>query len=288
MNTSRYYQESGAASPAGILMTFGARIAAALVLGALYGILSFINPFVYVNFLGAIFLGVGVGMAVGKSAGWGSVRNTKIIMAAGALAGVLTLYAAWVGWLFAGTEFTEIIARPGDIFATMGFLGEVGVYEIFGFAPTGGVLYAIWGIEAAIIVGSTFLNTLGNTGRQPYCEECEDWTHEEIVTDRLEVVRNPGALIKALEAHDMTAVTDLAMVSAGNDRRTKVSLHKCNGCSGSKYLTVDGIEISYDNDGDASVDETPLVENLVLTNSDYATLQEWKQGLLVADLGVKE
>lgn len=279
-NTDRYYQESGSLNANGALATVAATVLSAAVLGLLYGIISFVNPLIYVNFLGAIFMGIGIALVIGKVGYWGKVRNSKVIMVTGLLAGIVSLYAAWVGWLFALTEFGMWILNPVDMLSLMEVLSIEGIYEIFGFAPTGGTLYAIWGVEAVIILGGTFLNAQGSVGRQPYCEECEDWTNEQILLQSLTPVSNRSSFISALERHDFQPLMGLEVTSNVREHRTRVSVHRCSGCSGSKYLSVDAVQLKWDDDGKPSEEVNPIVDNLILSSSEYADLLEWQKKML--------
>ncbi len=278
-NTDRYYQESGAISPVGIITVAGASIVAAALLGAVYGYAIYFIPLVYLNFFICLFFGIGVGKVVGMAGFWGKIRNTKLMMGMSLFAGVLAWYFGWLFWLHAFSDFETFMWQPGEVYQMTSLFSMLGIYEIFGWTPTGAALYIIWAIEAIIIIGGAFLNGLGSLGRQPYCESCDDWTKESVVSSRLEPVLSPREMISKLEQHDMSAVTDLKLANDGDMVRTKVNIHKCAGCSSSKYLSVDQIVLSYDDDGKVKEDENTIVENLVLSSSDYASLQDWRKTL---------
>jgi hypothetical protein len=279
MNPDRYYQESGSVSPMGVLSLVGVGTICAAVLGFVYGYAIFYIPLIYLNFFITLFFGIGMGAALGKAGFWGKVRNTKVMIAAGVFFGVLAWYVGWVAWIHAWNGQPLADLTPPVVLNTMVVLSYTGAYEIFGWTPTGFALYAIWFIEAAMIIGGAFLVALVALGRKPFCEECDDWTHESVVSSRLQPIANPKELISSLEQHDMSVLTNLQLVDHNDVLRTKVSFHKCDGCGGSKYLTVDQITVSFDDEGKAEEEVDDIVENLLLSSSDYATIQDWRKTL---------
>ncbi|MEM6771097.1 MAG: hypothetical protein AAF597_10970 [Bacteroidota bacterium] len=279
-NPERYYQESGAINGIGVITLLGIGLVAAAVLGAVYGYATYYIPLIYLNFFICLFFGIGVGKAVGKASIWGKVRNSKAMMGISLIIGLAAWYFAWVFWLNAFSEHESFMWNPAEIYSMTSLFAMLGIYEIFGWTPTGVALYVIWAIEAVIIIGGTFLSALGAMGRQPFCEESGDWTQESIVSSRLEPVVNPQDMITRLESHDMGPVTDLKLVDHNDRVRTKVTLYASKDSSmGSKYLTVDQVVVSYDDEGKAEENETAIVENLILNSGDYATLQEWRKTL---------
>lgn len=284
INSERYYQSSGDVNVSGAITVAGLGLMTAIVLGFVYGIVAYYNPFVYLSFLGAWFLGVGLGWAVTKTAVYGKLHNNKVTLAISALVGLVGVYAAWVGWLYVLNDYDYLTLNPVEILNFIQIAALLGVYEIFGWTPTGFALYAIWGIEAAIIIGGTVLNVMGGMNREPYCEDCGEWTKTEVITSSVEVVRNPGALIKALEARDMSALTNLQYNNLSVQRRTDVLVHQCKNCSGPKYLSVHAVELSYDDDGTASEDRTAIVENLIISTSEYDTIKNWAHKLMTDGL----
>jgi len=278
-NPDMYYQESGTLSAKGILYTLGAGVVGAAVLGAVYAYASYYIPFIYLNLILCVVLGVGVGWLVGKASYLGEVRNQNFLMAVAVGCGLLAMYFAWIFWLYAWTDQELLSYNPGGIFDMMGLISVTGIWSIFGATPTGFGLYAIWIIEALIVIIAALLLALGSSGREPYCEDCENWTKETNLTKRVEPITNPAALISSLEQRDMSVLTAMNAVPLTDNHRTKIDLVKCPNCSNAHYLTVEAIEASYDDDGKLTENETTIVENIKLNQESYDQVKRWGEVL---------
>lgn len=274
-NPERYYQSSGDVNVSGAITVAGLGLIAAIVLGFIYGIVAYYNPFVYLSFLGAWFLGVGLGMVVTKAAVFGKLHNIKVTLGIGVLVGLVGLYAAWVGWLYVLNDYEYLMLNPLEILNFIQLAALLGVYEIFGWTPTGFALYAIWGIEAAIIIGGTVLNVMGGVNREPYCEDCGEWTKTEIITTRAKRITDHAKTVRALEAHDMSVLTGQALHNTTKALRADVLVHQCKTCSGPRYLSVHNVEVSYDDDGNAEEERGAIVSNLIINSSDYDEIKRW-------------
>jgi hypothetical protein len=282
INAEMYYQESGKANAQGIAMVVGGGLAAAALLGAIYAYASFYIPLIYLNVLLTVFFGVGLGWVLGKAAYHGKVRNANLMMAAAALIGLVGIYVAWVFWVHAFTEQEILSFAPGDVTDMMSLLSFTGVWSIFGWTPSGFALYAIWAIEALIVIIAAVVLAVGASGRQPFCEECDNWTEETLVSNHLAPIQNPAELIRLLESRDMSGITNLENIDESDLQRTKVELLKCPGCGNAHFLTVEHIEVTFDNDGKPSDEEVVIVENLKLNRDSYQQLKDWKAGLATA------
>ena len=279
LKSDLYYVESGQVNPVGALTFLGLGALAALGLGAAYAYLSFYIPLVYVNLIIAGGFGFALGWVAAKIAKMAKVRNASVLLGGGFLIGLLGLYFAWVFWIHAFSEFSMLSFNPGDIFNIMQLLGITGVWEIFGSTPTGGMLYLIWALEAIIIIGVCVVVTKAFFTRQPYCEDCNTWTEEMVISDRIEPIAEPKAFIQRLEAKDFTALTSLERVAADFPVRTKVEISDCPDCNGNAYLTVELVKVTVDDEGKTSTNLIPLVENLKISHSDYMMLKDWRKDL---------
>jgi hypothetical protein len=281
-NPDMYYQESGNVDLKGILIVAVVGAVTAALLGAIYGYVSYYIPLIYFNFFITLFFGIGVGFALGKASLWGSIRNTKFMLAAGLFFGVLAIYFGWVSWFHAVSEQSLLMFGPGEILQSMEGIASFGAWSIFGWTPTGTALYIIWAIEAIMVIGGTTLLAMGGGGREPYCEDCDAWTASEVLPGHFSAIEDPIALISGLESRDMSLLTKLEKVEPTELHRTKVELVKCGTCRNSHYLTVEHVEASFDDDGKMKEDETPIVENLKLNNDSYDQIKRWSEGLATA------
>ncbi len=139
-----YYRQSGrfnSTAPLGILIP---GVIVALIAGAVYGAAVFLIPFIYINFLLTFALGGVIGWVVYKLSVSQHVRNAKLALLFGFLAGLAAEYAAFVGWVFAISEWEYFAIWPADLWLAVTALGENGVWTLFGGDPVSGLwLYAV-------------------------------------------------------------------------------------------------------------------------------------------------
>src|SRR5579864_5250362 len=148
MQQGKYFKHSGAFGPLGLvyMLLFGAL--GAVLLGAVYGYGDFYIPIVFLNIVLVVVFGSCVGLCVSKSAKLGKVRNPKLILAVGVLAGVLAEYIGWVSWIYAYTKQEVFLIWPQDLWAAIQVVNADGAWSTFDYKPTGVELYIVWAVEA--------------------------------------------------------------------------------------------------------------------------------------------
>lgn len=286
INKERYYQPNGDLNITGVITTLGLGVLAAVLLGFVYGIVAFYNPLIYLGFLGAWFSSIGLAWVVNKAAVTSKQHTPMVTIVIGAVVGLVAIYAAWVGWLYAMSEYSALLLNPADIFFFMSLFAEEGIYEIFGWVPKGAALYGIWGLEALIIVGGTVFQVIGGVDRRPYCDSCDQWTTSEVITTNAKKIGVISKAVGALERRDMSALTDLKFTDGKYGQFSQVLVNQCKSCGGPKYLWVQNVEVSFDDDGNQEVAATTVVENLIISNSEYDELKQWAAKLLEEGLSM--
>lgn len=274
-----YYKESGRVGIPGIIMMPLAGILSSLLLGVVYGYAIYYIPFIYLNFFITAFYGGIVGVLVGKAGYLGKVRNTKVILIMGVLFGVVAEYIGWTFWIHALSEQELLIFDPGEMFLIISELADGGIWSIFGWTPTGGALYAIWVIEALIIIICATLAALYGRGDQPFCEACEKWSDSKILTNKLEPINNPDGFKQAMEKGNFEELTNLKNVGLEDLRRSKVELFTCSNCRDLHHMSVYQITVSVDEKGKADEDEQAIVENLIISRSHTEEFKKWGENL---------
>jgi hypothetical protein len=82
----------------------------------------------------------------------------------------------WLNALFsrAGVEsaLLPILLSPAAVLHLIAEVNAVGAWSIGGSTPTGGALWSVWGIEAALFGGVALFGTALMFADTPYCEEC--------------------------------------------------------------------------------------------------------------------
>lgn len=263
MFPSTHYQHSGKAPLGGILLTVVGGGIAGVLLGAIYGVLIYYIPFVYINAIITFILGGALAYSVGICAKLGKIRNAGVVTGLGLLVAVVAYYVHWVLWIerMSGTQLVD----PGQIWAFAATLNALGPWSIFGWTPTGFALWAIWGIEALIIVGMGSLGAHGPIDI-PFCEATGQWTKETVVPKHFQPIgdaqtlESPQSVLHSLQPADEAAseYTEVAVATAEGSELRCVSLNQ--------------VTVEVDKDGKAEAKKTELVRNMLLDRSSFEQL----------------
>ena len=152
-DAGKYYAHSGKFGLMGPIYMLVMGTVGSLVLSAVYGYAIYYIPFIYLNFLITLGFGACVGFLVGYGGKLGKVRNPGMLLIFGLAFGMFAEYAGWVSWIFALSKQQALALQPLDIWAVVMLVGQEGAWSIFGWTPTGASLFAIWAIEAVMIIG---------------------------------------------------------------------------------------------------------------------------------------
>jgi hypothetical protein len=276
--TYSYYRHSGALGPLGLLYMTLLGAIGAVVLGAVYGYAIYYIPFIYLNFFITLFFGVGVGLLVGFGGKLGKVRNSGALIVFGLIFGVLAEYAGWISWIHAASEQQYLLTSAEAILGVLGRVAEKGAWSIFGWTPKGAALYAIWAIEAIMIIGGSTISAVGVVSSIPFCERCNKWVEETTTVSPLAPVADPQEMKRQLERGDFTMLGSLEKLDEESAAYTQVALPHCPSCANSYFLTVERVVITKDSKGKEKKEETNLVRNLCITPGDYQMLLgQWQR-----------
>ena len=168
MADSRYYKSSKIVPLGGFFKTGLMGIVSAAIGGALYAVLDFYNPFIYVNILATIGLGAIIGAMVSMGSTSGHVRNSLVSHLAVLASAAFGLYISWVTFIYllSGVD-SLLVFDPLILVQIIDQIAEIGVWEMKGFQPKGWQLYGFWGVETLLIVGFAF--STGGGSEDPYC-----------------------------------------------------------------------------------------------------------------------
>jgi hypothetical protein len=131
-----------------------AGLIAATLAGAVYSLLSFIIPLIYLTFLLTIALGATVGCSVSAAAKRCRLHPGLTTSVVAGLAGMVGGYVAWLVWLGLLFEFDFALWLPFDVVRIAAELSQEGVWSVFGWTPLGGALGAFWVFELLLVVAS--------------------------------------------------------------------------------------------------------------------------------------
>lgn len=263
MFPATHYQHSGKAPLGGILLTVVGGGIAGVLLGALYGVLIYYIPFVYINAILTFVFGGALAYGVGICAKLGKLRNVKVVTALGLLIAAVAYAVHWVVWVERMSGI--LLADPGQIWSFAATLNTLGPWSIFGWTPTGFALWAIWGIEAVIIIGMGALGAHGPIDI-PFCETTGQWTKETVVPKHFQPIgdaqslESPQSVLHSLQPADEAAseYTEVAVATADGSELRCVSLNQ--------------VTVEVDKDGKAEEKKTELVRYMLLDRSSFDQL----------------
>jgi hypothetical protein len=275
MNREMYYRHSGGFGMGGVMLVLLVGVGSAALLGVVYGYAIYYNPIVYINFLLPIFLGGGLGQLVSWAAGIGKVRSRMVVVQGGLIAGIVAEYLGWVVWVLAYSGHEALVIHPTGLLLVIQATAEEGAWSIRSFTPSGIVLYLIWIAEAVIIVGAATLFPLSKIGDKPFCERCNQWVTEKKSFYPFALVQDPEQMIEDLESGDVEGLEKLQKLSlSASTTYTQVDIRRCTSCEAFHLLTVVHVAEGVDSDGNATRQEEPIVDNLIVGRDTFDRLSK--------------
>lgn len=279
-----YYRHSGkfgiTALPA--MMIVGAMVA--VVLGLIYGIAVLYIPIIFLNVLLTVGLGFAVGWVVFSVAKLTHVRSPLLALTVGLIAGIVAEWAAFVGWIAALSEGDFIILDPVLLAVeVLPAIAEQGVWGLSESAPvTGMMLYAVWLIEAAIIILIAGLLPFRKLASLAYCEDCRAWVRDRNVLPAMELLPDAQTARKSLEQGDFSLFGQFKAVPAEQPQYTEVALSRCGGCDALHLMTMDTVQITQDSKGNTNTNRAHIVENLLIDGESRELILQIAQTPLAA------
>ena len=267
MSPSTHYAHSGKAPLIGLLLTLVGGSTAGVVLGAVYGFLIFWSPFVYINAFITLGFGFGLAVSVGTLAKIGKIRNAKLLTIIALVVAVAAYYVHWAVWVGRMTDAS--VMAPDQVWAFISVINALGPWSIFGWTPTGFALWAIWGIEALVIVG---LGTISAHGviDIPFCEKTGQWTTETVLPGRFTLgdapsIDSPNSVVHALQpsAESSAAYTEVTVATAEGSELRCVSLNN--------------VVIEVDKDGKEEKTTQNIVKNMIFDRDSFERLMQLGQ-----------
>ncbi|MFT3769647.1 MAG: hypothetical protein QM820_29780 [Minicystis sp.] len=275
MHADRYYRHSGRYSPGAVVKALAAGLGASLLLAFVYSYIIVYIPIVgVITFILTAGFGALSGFAVGHLLHAGKVRNQIVTLATAVPVALFALWAAWVTWVYAimhradvDVGLVDLAANPGALWKLINIINEKGAWNLKGFTPTGGLLWGLWALEAAIIVGVIVLVAYEMVN-VPFCEQCDRWCAEHKAMATLGSTTKE-ALAPRLERGDYTVLRETPLVSGL--AFTRLDLHQCPECHGTATLSASSVTISVKK-GKQETSETVLFKYLLVPPADLATV----------------
>jgi hypothetical protein len=271
-----YYKHSGMVGCAGPFFLTIIGTVAAIVAGIIYGYAVFYIPIVYFNFLLTILLGMAVAFALRFAGKLGKVRHIGVMALFGFVLGLVAKYSGSVAWISAVMEDPSLLLSfffPGEVFSILRLISMVGAWSIFSWTPTGPALYAIWGVEVLLIVGTATLGAASSLMSAPFCERCNRWAKQAESLFPLEPIADPIKLRAQLERGDFASINSLRRIAEGSKTYTRLDLYQCTTCQEFHLLTAKSVRTEVDSRGRESKKEEKIVENLLLDAEAYEMIR---------------
>jgi hypothetical protein len=223
----------------------------------------------YLTFLIILGYAFACGLVVSLLLKFGKSRSKTFCYIGGVIGGLLSLYFAWVLFLYALMHrFTAINLGLPDLFLSplmmldlIRSINETGWFSIKGGTPSGIFLWLLWAIEAVTILVVVTLVGSGAIDDEMFCEKCGKWC-DISETKHLKVPKeHGGSKASAIDPRMFAALENAE--SAGQRPVLKAELLKCGNCinyAGWRYKLVD---TEIDKDGNEK-DKTNTIPGIVM------------------------
>lgn len=276
MTSQELYRHSGEFHP--VLLPVGTVIAAAAAAAAgwIYAYAIFYIPFIYIAFL--LTLGFGFALAFSNLHvfRFARVRNETVFQIASLTAVVVGFYMHWAAWVALlirswGEQITglEAAIQPVALWETIWEINSVGAWTLFDVEFTGGLLWLIWAVEAAMIFGVALRIGHGLFVDVPFCEQCESWCKKHNNVAR--VWQDDGQVVlDALNHRDLEALGTFGRVpsDATEGHWFQCDLEMCPTCGATNTLDVALVVSQPNSKGELKENETSVVQNLLISSEE--------------------
>ena len=256
----RYYRNSGAVPFGGMLRMLALGGLAATILSLVYSLATYYLPSVKLHFVLTIGFGVLMGFVVRQCALAGKIRNRAYCSLVGLAIGVLTLYTAWVWFLWILFGYQVFVFDPAGILSLIQAFGENGLWEMNGRMVGKWELYGAWILEAAtILIASTV--TAASIDK-PFCEHCQAWTE---AADQLALLplADEHQLRQDLEYEEYAALVTPRLAEFDPADCLHATVMKCPHCRDTTFLTVARVVTTPTKDGQ-NVQRTEFIKHLIV------------------------
>ena len=274
---SEYYRHSGKFDVAGAVTSLAIGAVVAYLLGWLYVYVT--NALGELAFIATFFSAVIVGAVVGGRLTVAKARNLRLAGALGAVAGLLAVYFDWAIWAHMMLARVDqqvssfaFIASPRRMWEVIQAVNEFGAWSYRGLNPKGASLWAVWGIEAAIIIVSSAWASYSMNSEDPFCENCEEWTKVEkdvIWTAMLD----EGTMDRVLAGKNWDELAKHPVPDDGPELR--IDLHICPKCKAFQTLLARRVEWKKKNrQGKREKKEKTVIPHLLISTGDVERIRK--------------
>ena len=280
----KYYEASGKFDVQAILYFLLISIIALPILGLAYAYCIWYIPFIYINFIIAGVLGFVIAWLVRKFVvKLGKVRNAKLTLIFGFLAGLICMYFHWAVWVdlvinvgesygnsrigvtVSNIEILQVFnlaADPGILFDLIGEINKYGTWGIRSATVSGVFLSIIWIVELIIVVGIATIIPIASS-KEPFCELDNQWFTEKILPP-VNYIENRPEFLNNLEQLNGEVFKDIAPIKNLEGDHSVLTLYTSK--KGESYLSAKTMKAKKNKKGELEFDETVFVEYIYLNS----------------------
>ena len=266
-----YYKHSGHFSVIGLLVAAALGSAAALLLGFSYSHGLVLITDERMAFAATAAFGALLGVAVGYGLVWGKVRSQPVGAAVTATISAFALYISWAVWVsltidsehLEPVNWLQLAARPGMLWSLICAINQDGTWSL-GSDPVmkGTTLWAVWIVEAALVIGLALTIQKAILGLHAFCERCERWCSRGAKIP-LALPQNLAQLKLQLEANDLRTLDGLGPARPGGDYLT-AELDSCPQCRQLDTLSLTLTTVRKDRLGRSAIRNKKVLEHLLI------------------------
>jgi hypothetical protein len=278
MNSEAFqtYKHSGKFGIHGPILALLAAVALGFPLGIAYAHLVRWIPFIYINFFATLGYGALFGVITSLLLKVAKVRNNTVAVLTGLLVGLIALYFAWSGYLFAIIKDGPWFWWPDQIFRAMQLLYQEGSWSLRSGGPvTGPLLALIWLVEAGIIVGMATAIGAAIVSTTPFCEVNQCWLDQKKDIDTLELFTDLDQRA-AFKAGDLAPLAKAKPKTPGAPTFTRLTLKSSPKCDIFYTVCVQDVTLTRDKKGNLKTNVKPITKDLMLPPSMFELIAKFE------------
>ena len=278
---SNYYKHSGKIAPNSILFLLVSCLVIFPLMAIAYTYLIWYIPIIYINIVVTAGFGFGVGLVINfLVVKHGKVRSPIIASLFALIGSLVALYFSWAVWVdlvinsgesygnsrigitasnIQLSQLFDLILNPNLVKNLALEINQYGTWGIKATTVSGTALFAIWAIEALIvIVISMFICYL--RAKKPFCEFENKW-FEETLLPAFNLIENPHELISNLSNQNKESFEGLTLVTQPDSESHSVfTLYSSN--SGKNYLSIENKQKKINRKGEIEFDSNEFIEDI--------------------------
>jgi hypothetical protein len=202
----------------------------------------------------------------------GRVRAPAIAAALGGAVAVVALYVMWVVWTHGVLRQLGVVApvwrlavHPVPLSHIVRRIGAVGTWKYQGTVYRGPVLYALWMVEAGLVLAAgTLLPPKGLYSDRPVCTGCGTRCARGPNLPRFDG-RRQADVLAAIDGRGFDVLSSCPAAPHDDAPEMSLTLMSCPGCRQMHVLTVNRIAWERRRNGSRFVRTVPLINQQLIT-----------------------